>query len=44
MLRHAMLKNLHPEQWHMQNIFMEWVSVAHGGHLYLVCVVCDVTI
>ena len=32
-------------QWHTQNIFMGGVhSLAYGGHLYLVCVVCDVTI
>ena len=32
-------------QWRTQNIFMGGVhSVAYGGHLYLVCAVCDVAI
>jgi len=32
-------------QWHTQKIFIGvFHSVAHGGQLYLVCAVCDVTI
>jgi len=31
-------------QWRTQNILMGVLSVACGGHLYLVCAVCDVTI
>ena len=32
-------------QWRTQKIFMGgFHSVAYGGHLYLVCAVCDVTI
>jgi len=32
-------------QWGLQKIFMGGVhSVAYGGHFYLMCVVCDVTI
>jgi len=32
-------------QWRTQKIFMgEFHSVVYGDHLYLVCVVCDVTI
>jgi len=32
-------------QWRTQKFFMGGVhSVAYGGHLYLVCAVCDVTI
>jgi len=33
------------QQWCTQKIFMGgFHSVAYGGHLYLVCAVCDVTI
>jgi len=33
------------KQWRTQKIFMgEFHSVANGGHWYLVCAVCDVTI
>jgi len=32
-------------QWRTQKIFMGgFHSVAYGGHLYLMCAVCDVTI
>jgi len=32
-------------QWRTQKIFMRgFHSVAYGGHLYLVCALCDVTI
>jgi len=32
-------------QWRTQKVFMRgFHSVAHGGHLHLVCVVCDVII
>jgi len=32
-------------QWRALKIFMEgFHSVAYGGHWYLVCAVCDVTI
>jgi len=32
-------------QWRTQNIFMEvFPLVAYGGHLYLMCAICDVTI
>ena len=33
------------KQWRTQKIFMGGLrSVAYGGHLYLMCAVCDVTI
>jgi len=33
------------QQWRTQKIFIVGVhSVAYGGHLYLVCAVCDVMI
>jgi len=36
---------MHHNQWRTQKIFMGgFHSVAHGGYLYLVCAVCDVTI
>jgi len=32
-------------QWRTQKIFMRgFIKVAYGGHLYLVCAVCDVTV
>jgi len=33
------------KQWRTQKIFIGgFHSVAYGGHLYLMCVVCDITI
>ena len=38
-------RNIGEAQWRTQKIFMGgFHSVAYGGHLYLVCAVCDVTI
>jgi len=38
-------KTIYSRQWRAQKFFEGgFHSVAYGGHLYLVCAVCDVTI